>query len=169
MPSRYAVLLTPSISLRPLLPYFRKRLFLTSVLATLARPPEVLTLNIPTFNFSTFQRCLAYPLSFQTLAHSLALFCTHQEFNPFLFNRFPTLRQKTQPREWGYLSTFNSQLSTLTGRLFTYNSRLASRGGVMTFSQRFNEVRTGFERPFWVANITEIFERLSYYGAFASL
>src|SRR5207302_6279714 len=26
-----------------------------------------------------------------------------------------------------------------------------------------------FERPFWVANITEIFERLSYYGAFASL
>src|SRR6202030_150308 len=28
---------------------------------------------------------------------------------------------------------------------------------------------TGFERPFWVANISEIFERLSYYGAFASL
>src|SRR6202040_4138025 len=28
---------------------------------------------------------------------------------------------------------------------------------------------TGFERPFGVANITEIFERLSYYGAFASL
>ena len=39
----------------------------------------------------------------------------------------------------------------------------------MTFSQRFEEIRTGFERPFWVANITEIFERLSYYGAFASL
>jgi dipeptide/tripeptide permease len=31
------------------------------------------------------------------------------------------------------------------------------------------EIRTGFERPFWVANISEIFERLSYYGAFASL
>jgi len=29
--------------------------------------------------------------------------------------------------------------------------------------------RTGFERPFWVANISEIFERLAYYGAFASL
>jgi predicted MFS family arabinose efflux permease len=27
----------------------------------------------------------------------------------------------------------------------------------------------GFERPFWVANITELFERLSYYAAFASL
>ena len=39
----------------------------------------------------------------------------------------------------------------------------------MTFSERFHEVRTGFERPFWVANISEIFERLSYYGAFASL
>lgn len=39
----------------------------------------------------------------------------------------------------------------------------------MTFSDRLQEIRTGFERPFWVANITEIFERLSYYGAFASL
>ncbi len=39
----------------------------------------------------------------------------------------------------------------------------------MSFSQRFEEIRTGFERPFWIANITEIFERLAYYGAFASL
>ncbi len=39
----------------------------------------------------------------------------------------------------------------------------------MSFSERFHEIRTGFERPFWVANISEIFERLSYYGAFASL
>jgi POT family proton-dependent oligopeptide transporter len=39
----------------------------------------------------------------------------------------------------------------------------------LTFSQRFEEIRTGFERPFWIANISEIFERLSYYGAFASL
>ncbi len=39
----------------------------------------------------------------------------------------------------------------------------------MTLSERFHEIRTGFERPFWVANISEIFERLSYYGAFASL
>ena len=37
------------------------------------------------------------------------------------------------------------------------------------FHERYEEIRTGFERPFWVANITEIFERLSYYGAFASL
>jgi POT family proton-dependent oligopeptide transporter len=39
----------------------------------------------------------------------------------------------------------------------------------LSFSQRLQEIRTGFARPFWVANITEIFERLSYYGAFASL
>jgi proton-dependent oligopeptide transporter, POT family len=42
-------------------------------------------------------------------------------------------------------------------------------GGCMSFSQRLEEIRDGFERPFWVANISEIFERLSYYGAFASL
>src|ERR1700694_3617072 len=43
------------------------------------------------------------------------------------------------------------------------------REPLLSFSDRFDEIRTGFERPFWVANITEIFERLSYYGAFASL
>ena len=39
----------------------------------------------------------------------------------------------------------------------------------MGFSERLQDIRTGFERPFWVANISEIFERLAYYGAFASL
>jgi dipeptide/tripeptide permease len=39
----------------------------------------------------------------------------------------------------------------------------------MSLMQRLEEVRTGFERPFWVANISELFERLSYYAAFASL
>jgi dipeptide/tripeptide permease len=39
----------------------------------------------------------------------------------------------------------------------------------MSLAERLNELRTGFERPFWVANISEIFERLAYYGAFASL
>jgi POT family proton-dependent oligopeptide transporter len=43
------------------------------------------------------------------------------------------------------------------------------QGAFLSFSERFHEIRTGFERPFWVANISEIFERLSYYGAFASL
>ncbi|MGE5725349.1 MAG: MFS transporter [Acidobacteriota bacterium] len=39
----------------------------------------------------------------------------------------------------------------------------------MSLSQRWHEIRTGFTRPFWVANISELFERLSYYAAFASL
>ena len=39
----------------------------------------------------------------------------------------------------------------------------------MSFSDRFADVRNGFERPFWVANISEIFERLSYYAVFAVL
>jgi len=39
----------------------------------------------------------------------------------------------------------------------------------LSLSARFQEIRTGFERPFWIANISELFERLSYYAAFASL
>ncbi len=39
----------------------------------------------------------------------------------------------------------------------------------MSWSDRLQEIRTGFERPFWVANISEIFERLSYYAVFAAL
>lgn len=39
----------------------------------------------------------------------------------------------------------------------------------MSFSERMREVREGFEPAFWVANITELFERLAYYGVFAVL
>jgi proton-dependent oligopeptide transporter, POT family len=39
----------------------------------------------------------------------------------------------------------------------------------LSLALRWQEIRDGFERPFWVANITEIFERISYYGAFSSL
>src|SRR2546428_803745 len=60
-------------------------------------------------------------------------------------------------------STFNCRLSTSSTI-----AALASGGG-MSLSQRLDEIRTGFERPFWVANISELFERLSYYAVFASL
>jgi POT family proton-dependent oligopeptide transporter len=50
-----------------------------------------------------------------------------------------------------------------------YIPGLHSSGGAMGFSTRLQEIREGFERPFWVANISELFERLSYYAAFASL
>jgi len=39
----------------------------------------------------------------------------------------------------------------------------------LSLAQRWHDIRTGFERPFWVANISELFERLSYYAAFASM
>ena len=39
----------------------------------------------------------------------------------------------------------------------------------MSFAQRWQEIRTGFARPFWVANGTELFERLAYYGLSAVL
>jgi proton-dependent oligopeptide transporter, POT family len=39
----------------------------------------------------------------------------------------------------------------------------------MSFGQRLEDVKHGFERAFWVANISELFERLSYYAAFAVL
>jgi dipeptide/tripeptide permease len=39
----------------------------------------------------------------------------------------------------------------------------------MSLTQRLQEIRDGFERPFWVANISEIFERVAYYGTTAVL
>src|SRR5258707_4312836 len=39
----------------------------------------------------------------------------------------------------------------------------------MPLPPRLQEIRDGFERPFWVANISEIFDRVSYYGVFSSL
>jgi proton-dependent oligopeptide transporter, POT family len=45
----------------------------------------------------------------------------------------------------------------------------AITGATLTFSERLHEIRTGFERPFWIANISELFERLSYYAVFAVL
>ena len=34
----------------------------------------------------------------------------------------------------------------------------------MTLNQRFQEVRSGFDSTFWIANILELFERLAFYG-----
>jgi len=39
----------------------------------------------------------------------------------------------------------------------------------MSFGDRWREVRNGFERSFWIANFTELFERLAYYGLQAVL
>jgi POT family proton-dependent oligopeptide transporter len=39
----------------------------------------------------------------------------------------------------------------------------------VSFGERLQEIRTGFTPSFWVANTTELFERLAYYGAYAVL
>ncbi len=39
----------------------------------------------------------------------------------------------------------------------------------MLFAKRFREILDGFQPTFWVANVTELFERLSYYGVNAVL
>jgi proton-dependent oligopeptide transporter, POT family len=39
----------------------------------------------------------------------------------------------------------------------------------LALAQRLQEIREGFQPTFWVANITELFERLSYYGVNAVL
>ena len=39
----------------------------------------------------------------------------------------------------------------------------------MSFTERLREIRSGFEPAFWVANTTELFERLAYYATTAVL
>jgi POT family proton-dependent oligopeptide transporter len=39
----------------------------------------------------------------------------------------------------------------------------------LSLAQRWREIRVGFEPAFWVANFTEIFERVAYYGMSAVL
>ena len=39
----------------------------------------------------------------------------------------------------------------------------------LPFAQRLDEIRAGFQPPFWVANFTEIFERVAYYATTAVL
>jgi len=39
----------------------------------------------------------------------------------------------------------------------------------LSLSQRLNEIRRGFEPAFWVANFTEVFERIAYYSTTAVL
>jgi proton-dependent oligopeptide transporter, POT family len=40
---------------------------------------------------------------------------------------------------------------------------------VRDWARRLGEIGSGFERSFWVANVSEIFERLSYYAVFSTL
>src|SRR5260370_37353668 len=44
-----------------------------------------------------------------------------------------------------------------------------AEGKPLGFRERLAEIRRGFEPAFWVANITELFERVAYYGQAAVL
>lgn len=55
------------------------------------------------------------------------------------------------------------------GSLRSPSRRFAVNGGRLTLSQRWDEIRTGFEPAFWIANFTEIFERVAYYATTAVL
>jgi proton-dependent oligopeptide transporter, POT family len=44
-----------------------------------------------------------------------------------------------------------------------------AEGEPLGFKERLLEIRRGFEPAFWVANLTELFERLAYYGQAAVL
>jgi len=60
---------------------------------------------------------------------------------------------------------------------FRYNLRLRlgislpghHRRNHLTLGQRVKEIRDGFQRSFWIANFTEIFERVAYYSTTAVL
>src|SRR6266436_6152324 len=176
MPARHAVLLTlPSDGNRP--PWSYRYTGTLPRLISFVSHSYANTGGVGVF-FPFWDSTSAVPVENSLLdsssffSNSCALFCTFlhsPKIQPFSFQSFPhSLPKKKYLRAWASSnlrpSTFNSQSSALHVQ---FPPRVP--GGVMTFSQRFDEVRTGFERPFWVANITEIFERLSYYGAFASL
>jgi dipeptide/tripeptide permease len=44
-----------------------------------------------------------------------------------------------------------------------------ARGTFLSLAPRLREIRAGFERSFWIANLTELFERLAYYATAAVL
>jgi hypothetical protein len=86
--------------------------------------------TLPISNVSTFKRSndsSIYPLSFHTLAHSFALFCTPQKLNSFIFKRFRTLRQKTQPPGVGERGTNLTPCVSRTGKFDPVKVALSMR------------------------------------------
>src|SRR5260370_27825608 len=61
---------------------------------------------------------IPYPLSFQTLAHSFAPFCTREKLKSFLFLSFRTLCQKHPGAGWARVFQFSICLLT---RLHCFN------------------------------------------------
>ena len=89
-----------------------------------------------------------------------------QIFEGSAFLRYPSVRQTSRgSHRFGVLA---AEIRSLSVRNDAARARPHAPRESMTFSERLQEIRTGFERPF-CRNKPTIFDRLSYYGAFASL
>ena len=66
------------------------------------------------------------------------------------------------PLRWKPVAGHRSLVADMMARLLDWEVAWDLTSG-------WRKCATGFERSFWVANVSELFERLSYYAAFASL
>ena len=93
--------------------------------------------NLQPSNIQTIPQI--YPLSFHILAHSFALFCTHQKPNSFIFIQFRTLRTKTKLGGAGaphrLNSPFPSSNASCPSVWFFHGSRNTGHGSPVTSSR----------------------------------
>src|SRR5580692_577499 len=75
-------------------------------------------------------------------------------------------------RRWAVVSVTIAAVAPLRvglGRACSNPAGWVDEDGGRLSTSRFEEIRAGFEPAFWVANFTEIFERVAYYGTTAVL
>ena len=96
---------------------------------------------------------------------------TFFEDPPWLYDAAQTRNRKIENRNSKLAGIFDFLVSIFQFPVsfFMCLSLLLRGAEPLSFTQRLAEIRTGFERAFWVANLTELFERLAYYGASAVL
>src|SRR5260370_149094 len=154
MPARHVVLLTLSADSDHLLWSYRYTGTLPRLISFLSHSYENTRGGGYSSHFGQHERCSSreLPAGFKfflfnllrTLLYLFALTKNSTLFFPIVSALFA---KKKHPRAWASSnlrpSTFNSQSSALHVQ---FPPRVPGR--VMTFSQRFDEVRTGFERPF---------------------
>src|SRR5574337_1198830 len=76
----------------------------------------------------------------------------------------PARRKPPQNRK-----TFAPPSATIAAGLASVPCSAPARRHSLSVAQRLQEIREGFQPAFWVANVSELFERLSYYGVYAVL
>jgi proton-dependent oligopeptide transporter, POT family len=66
-------------------------------------------------------------------------------------------------------ATIAGRFSATSWRVKSMAEPSGTEGSKLPLAERLREIRTGFESSFWVANFTEIFERIAYYATTAVL